>query len=109
MNEPLDICIALAKWAEAANVISPNCGSGILAISKSDLLNRLIYGEERGPSQTHCPIHKGKWSGCYWWGEIPLPKMLQEWWDAGCRCHTHKGSGCNTGWNPDEFCCKTLK
>jgi hypothetical protein len=47
------------------------------------------------------------WSGLDsgWPGE-PDPKAeLQEWWDAGCRCATHRGSGMTTGWNPDRHCC----
>ena len=123
-REPLDICNVLAQWAEAAEVSSPRAGIGRLAIAKSDLLNRLIYGGERGPSQTPCPVHEGHWSGCHFgWpgaenvGFMPsgfgaiigsppreVEPMLQEWWDAGCRCATHKGSTCTTGWNPDEHC-----
>jgi hypothetical protein len=117
VREPLDICNVLVEWAKAADVESPRAGKGYLAIGKSDLLNRLIYGGERGASQTPCPVHKGRWSGCHsgWpgsvWrnaqGETPMEvdSRLQEWWDAGCRCSTHIGSGCTTGWNPDEHCC----
>jgi hypothetical protein len=116
-SEPLDVCNALAAWAEVAEVTSPRAGSGRLAIAKSDLLSRLIYGGERGPSRTPCPIHQGRWSGCHFgwpgsvWrnadGDMPMETdaRLQEWWDAGCRCATHRGSSCTTGWNPDEFCC----
>ena len=115
--EPLDICNVLVQWAKAADVESPRAGKGYLAVGKSDLLGRLIYGRERGPSQTPCPVHKGKWSGCHFgwpgstWqnakGSVPadIDPMLQEWWDAGCRCATHRGSSCTTGWNPDENCC----
>jgi len=116
----VDLCILLTEWAKAADVSSPRCGSGYLAIRKSDLLARLIYGKERGPSQTPCPVHQGSWSGCHsgWpgsvWvnaeGETPMDiePRLQEWWDAGCRCATHRGSSCTTGWNPDEHCCGEL-
>jgi len=120
-REPLDICNALAQWAGVANV-SSDAGTGYLAVMKSDLLHRLIYGGERGPSQTPCPVHKGKWSGCdFGWpgsewvnakGErtpVDISPRLQEAVDAGCRCATHKGSGCTTGWNPDEFCCAALE
>lgn len=115
-DEARVICGLLADWAEVA-------GIGRLAVEKSDLLCRLLYGGERGPSRTPCPVHLGKWSGCHWgwpgstWvgidaasGERTTRPMeteprLQEWWDAGCRCATHKGSSCTTGWNPDENCC----
>jgi hypothetical protein len=120
-REPLDICNALAQWAGVANV-SSEAGNGYLAVMKSDLLHRLIYGGERGPSKTPCPVHKGKWSGCdFGWpgsewvnakGErtpVDVSPRLQEAVDAGCRCATHKGSGCTTGWNPDEFCCAALE
>lgn len=115
-SEPLDVCNALAQWAEAAAVDSPFTGKGALAIRKSDLLGRLLYGREMGPSQTPCPVHKGKWSGCHFgwpgsvWrnaaGETPaaVEPALQRWWDRGCRCATHRGSSCTTGWNPDEHC-----
>ena len=94
------ICGKLIAWAEAA-------GLPTTTVSKSDLLGRLLYGDERGPSQTPCPVHKGKWSGCHfgWPNEKPMDRTLREWWDAGCRCATHKGSNCTTGWNPDEHCC----
>lgn len=120
------ICIKLAKWAEVARVQTEESNGtvmhGPLAVSKSDLLNRLIYGNEAGPSMTPCPVHQGRWSGCHagWpgstWvgidpetnkkGEWPMEvnERLQEWWDAGCRCATHRGSTCTTGWNPDAAC-----
>ena len=115
-REPLDICNLLVQWAKVADVESPRAGKGYLAIGKSDLLARLIYGGERGPSQTPCPVHNGKWSGCHfgWPGSawrnakgepMEIDHRLQEWWDAGCRCATHVGSSCTTGWNPDEHCC----
>lgn len=114
------VCAKLAEWAKVADVESPRAGTGALAIHKSDLLNRLIRGDERGPSRTPCPVHKGRWQGCdfgwpgqMWYhvdGSAPTPvevnPRLQEYWDAGCRCATHKGSACTTGWNPDEYCCK---
>lgn len=118
MSEPLDVCNALAAWAKAADVVSPRAGAGVLAVVKSDLLNRLVYGGERGPSQTPCPVHKGTWQGCHFgwpgsqWRHVDgtvtpaaVDQTLQGWWDAGCRCATHKGSSCTTGWNPDEHCC----
>lgn len=36
-----------------------------LAIEKSCLLDRLIYGGEKLRTEK-CPIHKGTWSGCHW-------------------------------------------
>jgi hypothetical protein len=115
--EPLDVCNALAQWAEVAQVESPRAGTGALAVRKSCLLARLIYGGEAGPSQTPCPVHKGKWSGIHfgWPGSVwrnadgdvaaPVEPHLQEWWDAGCRCSTHRGASDTTGWNPDKHCC----
>ena len=93
-----------------------------LAISKSCLLDRMLYGGEQ-PSKTPCPVHKGRWSGCHgpWPGWVstgfnqfpsrevttvpatPDP-MCQQWWDEGCRCATHKSCSCTTGWNPDSAC-----
>lgn len=53
-----------------------------LAISKSCLLDRLIYGGETLRTE-QCPEHKGRWSGCKFSGEIT------------CGC----GHGiCVTGW-----------
>lgn len=118
-DEPISICGKLADWAEVA-------GIGRLAVTKSDLLSRLIHGGEHGPSRTPCPVHQGKWSGCHfgWPGSVwvsidagtgekterpmEVEPHLQVWWDAGCRCATHKGSSCTTGWNPDENCCLTV-
>lgn len=82
-----------------------------LAVRKSCLLDRMLYGEEH-PSKTPCPVHKGRWSGCHfhWPGQkwsdgsqMEVSPMLQEWYDAGCRCFMHS-CGCTTGWNPDENC-----
>lgn len=86
-----------------------------LQITKSCLLDRMIYGKEQ-PSQTPCPVHKGKWSGIHfiWPGSVwhnidgttrpaTPDKMVQEWYDQGCRCAYHK-CGCTTGWQPDEHC-----
>jgi hypothetical protein len=120
--EPIDVCNALAQWAEVAEVQNRE-SKGRASVSKSDLLGRLIYGGENGPSKTPCPVHKGVWSGChgFWPSAIvtsardgrvverviqpeEVDAQLQEWWDAGCRCATHKGSSCTTGWNPDAAC-----
>lgn len=120
---PDRVCAALAAWAEAASVTTAAEGerrsdsnTGRLVVLKSDLLNRLIYGGEKGPSQTPCPVHQGRWSGMHWgWpgalghgeqGETPakVEPHLQAWWDQGCRCAAHRGSSCTTGWNPDAAC-----
>jgi hypothetical protein len=59
-----------------------------LAIAKSCLLDRLIYGGETLRVNV-CPIHKGQWSGCNITGENP------------CDC-AH--DSCITGWlqNPHD-------
>ena len=57
-----------------------------LAIAKSCLLDRLIYGGET-LRRKMCPIHKGHWSGCDISGE------------ATCGC-TH--DSCITGWLQNE-------
>lgn len=66
------LCGKLAAWADAVGAKVEAVGSGAIAVSKSDLLGRLIYGDERGPSQTKCPVHLGKWSGCHvgWPGSV---------------------------------------
>ena len=129
--DAIDVCSAMAAWATAAGVSRVTEGetrtdsnTGALIVWKSDLLNRLIYGGEKAPSQTPCPVHKGSWSGCHfgWPGDeavsfkptgfgaiIGSPPRevsphLQAWYDEGCRCFRHKGSSCTTGWQPDEFC-----
>ena len=53
-----------------------------LAIAKSCLLDRLIYGGER-IREKMCPTHKGRWSGCNITGEEP------------CEC---QHDTCITGW-----------
>ena len=105
-DDALDVCNAIAQWAEVAGVTTA-AGPGALAVAKSDLLNRLIYGGEAGPSRTPCPVHKGVWSGYQdgWPGETDPKPEQQAWWDAGCRCATHRGSRMMTGWNPDRHCC----
>jgi hypothetical protein len=84
-----------------------------LAITKSCLLDRMIHCGER-PSQTPCPIHKGRWSGVHppdapyrpldaFSAEIHGVAAGTTLYDAGCRCFLH-GCGCTTGWNVDEHC-----
>ena len=59
-----------------------------LAIAKSCLLDRLIYGGEKLRKEM-CPIHQGRWSGCNISGEDP------------CEC---QHDTCITGWlkNPED-------
>lgn len=111
---PDEICEKLRLWSEAADISSPRAGGGGLAIYKSDLLARLMYGGEKGPSQTPCPVHEGHWQGINlgWPGQIwsngkpvEVSPMLQEYYDAGCRCFQHRGSSATTGWQPDVNCC----
>ena len=92
------------EFAKARNVIE-------FAIEKSCLLDRMIYGGEQ-PSQTPCPVHKGRWSGIQFgwpdgvWSDgkpIEEASHLRKYYDEGCRCYQHK-CGCTTGWQPDEHC-----
>jgi len=56
------LCDALVAWA-AAEPRGTSHPTG-LDIRKSCLLSRLIYAGE--PLRTRpCPIHKGRWSGCF--------------------------------------------
>ena len=73
---------------------------------------------------TSLPYSMVRWSGLAagWPGEIQVrlaadgsselvpaevdPELLAAR-AAGCRCSTHRGSNCTTGWNPDEHCCGT--
>lgn len=105
MSEPLDVCNAIGQWAEVAGVTTA-AGPGAMAVGRSDLLKRLVYGGEAGPSETPCPVHRGVWSGLDSGstGEHADPRA-QALWDAGCRCGTHRGSAFATGWNPDRHCC----
>jgi len=56
-----------------------------LAIAKSCLLDRLIYGGEQLRKEM-CPTHQGQWSGCNISGEKP------------CEC---QHDTCITGWLPN--------
>ena len=56
-----------------------------LAIAKSCLLDRLVYGGEQLRNEM-CPTHKGEWSGCNIRGEQP------------CEC---QHDACVTGWLPN--------
>lgn len=56
----------------------------IIPISKSSMLDRLIYGGEKLRTK-QCPIHKGTWSGLEFVGDEACPH--------GCQL---------TGWIPEE-------
>jgi len=122
-TDPARFCTTLDEWAGL--MIKAKIDRGVdesrqfeqswrevrMAITKSCLLDRVLYHHEQ-PSQTPCPVHKGIWAGCHvgWPGQlwsdgkpVEIDTMLQEWHDAGCRCHLHS-CGCTTGWNPDEHC-----
>ena len=109
------ICERMDEWAALKSVVNPEFADAWhrvrFAIEKSCLLSRTLYGGER-PSQTPCPVHKGKWAGIHhgWpgatWSDGSAVKespSLRAWYDAGCRCFQH-GCGCTTGWNVDEHC-----
>lgn len=118
-------CARIEEWAIFMSAADLNFGEAWrevhLAIRKSCLLSRTLYAGER-PSQTPCPVHKGKWSGIYvgqpgqFWIDakgnrtpVSVGPHLRAEYDAGCRCYLHK-CGCTTGWQPDEHCgCVTPK
>lgn len=97
------------QWSEAWRLIRHR------GIGKSCLLDRLLYGGEKAPSQTPCPVHAGKWSGCQLFRQTTRPELVERlaadgmftmtdaWYAQGCRCALHK-CGCTTGWQPDEHC-----
>jgi hypothetical protein len=130
-NDPSKFCEAFDKWAELLMGSRDNpTGEGLkeasqfeeawqylrLKISKSCLLDRMIYGGEQ-PSQTPCPVHKGQWTGIHLPEQFTRPMDAlsaqmcgcypegegKSWRDLGCRCDQHK-CGCTTGWNPDDHC-----
>lgn len=123
LSNPREFCSKLDQWAKLVKEQPSNVSSTFseswsdvrLAISKSCLLDRTLYGDEN-PSQTPCPVHKGRWSGCHFmwpgnvWINVNKPPdfiipsaQCQEWYDQGCRCAYHS-CGCTTGWQPDEHC-----
>ena len=102
MSDPTPVCLAMDLWAKACMTDLPTDADYTqewrqefrehwnfirLAISKSCLLDRLIYGGETLRTRM-CPLHKGKWGGC----------TLEEC-PHGC---SH--GICITGWirNPDD-------
>lgn len=86
-------CSGLRKWGEAMLKGGPkgaaykDLGSMVLQVvgsaSKSNLLFRIFFlGED--PRERPCPVHQGRWSGCF---------------QSDCGCM----SGSNvTGWLPDD-------
>lgn len=123
---PSEFCNAIDEWAvlatEAGTRVNANFSSAWftvrLAIRKSCLLDRMLYGGEK-PSKTPCPVHEGRWSGVsihpgdVWVGidgtHVPAKadSVRQQEYDAGCRCFQHRSCRCTTGWLPDEHCgCK---
>lgn len=104
MEDPSKFCKIMDTWAQA-------CMTGLdtddeykkewrkkfqeswqfirLAIGKSCLLDRMMYGGET-LRKDPCPVHKGRWSGC---SADPQPE--------GCNC---RHDICITGWqqNPED-------
>jgi len=66
--------------------------SAFMAITKSNLLSRLLYeGEELRTKK--CPVHQGQWSGCRW----EVQECATIFYPQGCM------SGSNiTGWLPEQ-------
>jgi hypothetical protein len=101
MDDPRRFCDAFETWANATmssldsddqekrewrEEFGEHWAHIQLAIVKSCLLQRLIYGRER--LRTHpCPVHNGRWSG------ITDPPCQHCGIGPSCRC--------NTGWLPE--------
>lgn len=99
-------CAALRAWATLMGTelstdseytraerkkIREACQIVDLAISKSNLLSRMLEGGD-GLRTIPCPIHKGHWSGCI----IDMPPCVTEEYPFGCM------DGMNvTGWLPN--------
>lgn len=124
MTEPSEFCAVMDEWARIKSAADEDFGSRwerirSLDIGKSCLLDRMLYHGEK-PSETPCPVHKGRWAGLHQWGSREIDgkfhvvwfgvdgervgkaedDMLAEWRAAGCRCWQHK-CGCTTGWQPE--------
>ena len=93
-------CDALRTWARAvgengygADHRLPEAIAQVeLAVSKSNLLARLIYGGEELRTKK-CPVHNGHWSGCIF--ETPICATPE--YPDGCL------SGADvTGWLPSK-------
>lgn len=117
-----EYCARFWQWVELAEQHIGGFKEALppirLAVIKSCLLDRMLYAGEQ-PSQTPCPVHEGRWTGCHgpWPGWVTTSAegtkdtppeqwgaMLMEWYDRGCRCAYHRGCSCTTGWQPDEAC-----
>ena len=112
-TDPRRFCEAMDKWAALMAAKDPEHFETAwrtvrMAIGKSCLLDRMLYGGEQA-SEVPCPVHKGIWSGIHlgWPGDkwsdgspVKEDPQLRAWWDAGCRCAKHVGCGCTTGWQP---------
>lgn len=89
--KPEYYCAALETWAKLArkeNIISDQVYLDVRkAIVKSNLLDRLIYGQEKLRTRK-CPLHKGKWSGISF--------------DKKCPGLCDSTNGNLTGWIPEE-------
>jgi hypothetical protein len=67
-----EMCDALRTWSRlAADYLEKNYGltphlvqSAFLAVDKSALLGRMLYGQEK-PRTEPCPECKGVWRGCF--------------------------------------------
>lgn len=103
MNDPSEFCKAMDAWAQACMTVLPTDDEIRIgwrkqfqehwlfirrSISKSCLLDRLLYGGEKIRTKI-CPVHKGHWSGC-----IPSDQIT-------CGCDH---GICITGWlkNADD-------
>jgi len=106
------MCDALDEWAKLMSARNEDFAKAWrevrLAIRKSCLLDRTLYGGEK-PSNTPCPVHQGRWSGVHvgWPGSkyadgspAPEDEQCRKWFDAGCRCFQHS-CACTTGWQPE--------
>src|ERR1700720_446420 len=105
MSDPSEFCDKIDQWAvyaieQKGNLVpdfEKSWAQVRLAIRKSCLLDRMLYGGER-PSETPCPVHKGTWSGVSihptdeWidakGNRTPAnaDTVRQKEYDAGCRC-----------------------
>lgn len=86
----VEYCEAFQTWANLYLKAEPDDYAAFshvrIAVDKSNLLWRLIYGGEKVRTRP-CPVHKGEWSGC-----ILDPDKL-----CACACGSNL-----TGWLPDD-------
>lgn len=80
-------------WPQGQDFIS-HLDQVILAITKSSLLRRTLYGGEK-PRTKPCPLHKGVWSGCY-----PYRPDMTDWGrPEPCECWDGFEA---SGWIPEK-------